>query len=722
MNRVGRMEQNFETLGFESLDSLSLTKFSEALREVLPSDKSNDRILDYYIIWLYRRLMTADLSADNDFSREIAAWYRLMKETPLADHQILQAFHGWKRSHAVEDPASSRRLSMAEAELRRLITPAASKLSGLVTDSAKSENYLSQMQLDSPKLSQEESIIIEPDDHGEDDRSDVAVLSSDTVGKKSTPPRAEDRDGHPDLSFLTGSNMLPMNEKARLSRNKREPAIGKLDGEPKTVTEDTVSHPKDKGAGVSGKPPAGYMCNRCGRKGHYFKNCPTALDPAFDWKPPKTYVCHLCKRKGQHHVSVCPLNLDPASITQQRLKHATKPGTLGGTRRADHQVCYRGDRWLPSRNRSPSPGRKARRHRGNDALRSLENFPRLGLLSTHHSRKRQISRSPSPCRIASRKKSRLAAKEVAANTVRKISGGEPIGRWKDPEEGQLSYEDEDVGQIAQPPSIKPTLRLLVNEERDAEAPNISLKERGQDEDHAESKRQWEYAVLQMIRDESLKTDLLHTNGIECPPFVHHFRGALFLNKESIWVNPTVNRARPSSAEFYGTMDEPKQRAERASYETKAEEAAKGSKETGISSEQVTNPDVIELEQTRLPSAEEGVVVVHDAEPAASMVAFLNAANSPMVAAMSLRAERLLCNEEEKESVESEASRTSTADGVCSTEKATSGAGQATTSGSSSRIMDIDDEGAKPSPPYPPILEPAIELPSTADGGLACHAQ
>ncbi|KAL2172836.1 hypothetical protein VTG60DRAFT_14 [Thermothelomyces hinnuleus] len=168
MNRVGRMEQNLETLGFESLDILSLTKFSEALREVLPSDKRNDRILEYYIIWLYRRLMTVDLSADNDFSREIAAWYRFMKETPLADHQILQAFHGLQRSHAVEDSASSRRLSMAEAELRRLITPAASKLSGLVTDSAKSENYLSQMQLDSPKLSQEESIIIELDDHDDD--------------------------------------------------------------------------------------------------------------------------------------------------------------------------------------------------------------------------------------------------------------------------------------------------------------------------------------------------------------------------------------------------------------------------------------------------------------------------------------------------------------------------------------------------------------------------
>ncbi|KAL2157516.1 hypothetical protein VTH06DRAFT_6067 [Thermothelomyces fergusii] len=158
MDRLGKMEQNIETPGSESFENMSLSEFSETLREILLPDESNDRILEYYIIWLYRRLMTVDLLAENDLSREIEAWYLFVKELPLGDHQILQAFHDRQRSHVVEDPVSPRRLSMAEAELRRLITPAASSPFGLVTDAAKSEDGLSQMQPDSAELSQEEEI------------------------------------------------------------------------------------------------------------------------------------------------------------------------------------------------------------------------------------------------------------------------------------------------------------------------------------------------------------------------------------------------------------------------------------------------------------------------------------------------------------------------------------------------------------------------------------
>ncbi|KAL2157515.1 hypothetical protein VTH06DRAFT_6066 [Thermothelomyces fergusii] len=341
---------------------------------------------------------------------------------------------------------------------------------------------------------------------------------------------------------------------------------------------------------------------------------------------------------------------------------------------------------------------------------------RLRLSPTHDSRKRPASCSPSPCRIGSRKKSHLAAKEVGPSTSKRISRGELIERRKGAEEGRLSYEDEDAGDIAQHPPVKPTPSSPADEGRDAAALNISCDERAQNEDHAEIERQWECAVLQMIREESVKTDLLHVNGIDRPSFACTFGGAVFRNKESIWVNRTVNKFRPSAVEFYSMTDEPKQQVEGASCEIRVgEEAATCSKETDISSEHVANRGVIEPEQIHLPSAGEGDVEMDDEELAANTATRLNAANWQIVATMGLGAEALLCNTEEKEN-ESRASQASSADGVCSTEKAISGAGQATTSGDSRRIMDIENEGARRSPHHRPILGPAMERLPTADGG------
>ncbi|KAL2153375.1 hypothetical protein VTH82DRAFT_4530 [Thermothelomyces myriococcoides] len=263
MDHLGRMEQNFEAFWFESLECMPLAKLSESLKDALPSDESNDRALKYYGIWLWRRLMTLDPMADNESRYEIAAWYRFMKEMPLVDHQILQAFHGWQHGYAVEGPASSKRLSLAEDELRRLTTSDASNLIDLVVDSARSENEPSQTQPDSSNLSQGEGIKTEADDHDEGSCSDEPVLPSNTAEKRSAPSSAEGGGGEEDSYFLTGSNMLPLNEKARLSRGKRGPTIGKLDGGAET---DAVSRLMDEGVGVSGKPPPGYTCKRCGRK------------------------------------------------------------------------------------------------------------------------------------------------------------------------------------------------------------------------------------------------------------------------------------------------------------------------------------------------------------------------------------------------------------------------------------------------------------------------
>lgn len=349
------------------------------------------------------------------------------------------------------------------------------------------------------------------------------------------------------------------------------------------------------------------------------------MDPSFDWKPPKSYVCYLCKKKGQHHVSVCPLNLDPGSITQQRLRQKAKPDVLGEARRNNRQVRYHGDRWAPPRSRSPSPDRKVRRRRGNDTLRSLERFSQAELSPARHSRKRPPSRSPSPRRINSRRMGDLATKEVGASTSKKIPRSELIWRRKDPEEGRLSYEDEEMGEVTQSPSVKSAPGSPVSDGRDVVPLNISHKERVEDEDHNEYQRLWESAVLQMIREESVKTDLLHMNRIEDPPFAHLFGGSPFLNKENVVVNSTVNNTRPSSADFYGTMNDQEQQAERCSCETGAEKGPKVSTETGVFPEQVDNPSAIEPEQTQQPPAGERDVIADDREPGISIMDRFNAA-------------------------------------------------------------------------------------------------
>lgn len=94
-------------------------------------------------------------------------------------------------------------------------------------------------------------------------------------------------------------------------------------------------------------PPGDYVCNRCDKKGtltlfpsfaaqnikaclsaltnsfagHFVQVCPTNLDPAFDKPPHRTYYCPLCYLNGAHYKSLCPMNSDPFSLTQQRKEH-----------------------------------------------------------------------------------------------------------------------------------------------------------------------------------------------------------------------------------------------------------------------------------------------------------------------------------------------------------------------------------------------------------------
>ncbi|KAK4245768.1 hypothetical protein C7999DRAFT_16053 [Corynascus novoguineensis] len=636
MSRATRVKQNFEVLGIDSLDSLdslSLAQFADALRKVLPSDKSNDRVLEFFVIWLCHRLMAVDLSIECSLSSEIATWYRFVKEMPVDDSHILAAFHDWQRCQAVENPASSRRLSIAESELRKLIMPASSKLSDSDTSSAKSEDRFGQMHPDRAKLPQQANIVIKLGD--DNDGDDVIIISSNTLRRSNTSLRGKDGDRQPDTSFLTGPNMLPMNDRAKPSRIKGDLDVSELESKGKPMQGATVAHSE----GGSSKPPVDCSCNRCGQKGHYFEDCPTNIDPTFDRKPPKAYVCHLCNRKGHHHTSLCPTNRDSDSITQQRLKHAKNLGLSSKARLFENQDCPRNELWLPDRGSSPSPSSNISRRRCKDTYRPLDGLARLHL-ARHQPRKRRASRSPSPGQIASRKKNHLCGNEGLKDGPKMELDDDLVSHQRGPEEGRLSYDDEDDGSIARTSSIKLTSSPASDKGGAADASTTIAFEDTWDDAHAKRKKQWELAVLDMIRTESIKTDLLVlVNGIEYSPFFYSQSERFFLSEENLWVNQSFNKRRPSSAEFYNIRNETEQQTEEPEYEMVTEGASEGVLQCS-SPEDAANPGVTTLEFTNLsPEMEEDVPMV-DSETTAAMAVPTNAANLPTIAAAAPNTENL----------------------------------------------------------------------------------
>ncbi|KAL2142683.1 hypothetical protein VTI28DRAFT_838 [Corynascus sepedonium] len=635
MNRATGVKQNFEVLGNDSVDSLSLAQFADALRKVLPSDKSNDRVLELFVIWLCHRLMNVDLSIECGFSSEIANWYRFVKEMPADDSHILAAFHDWQRCQAVENPASFRRLSIAESELRQLIMSASSKLSDSDTISANSEDRFGQMHADRAKLPQQTNIVIELGDNHDDD--DVIFISSNTLRKSKTSPGGKDGNRQPDTSFLTGSNMLPMNGRFKPSRIKGNLAVSELESKGMPRKGATVAHSE---AGSS-KLPVDYSCNRCGQRGHYFENCPTDLDPTLDRKPPEAYVCHLCNRKDHHHISHCPTNKDSDSITEQRLKHAKSLDLSSKDRLLENQDCSRDVPWLPNRGSSPSPSSNASRRRCKDRYRPLDGLARLHLSPTRHQpRKRRASRSPSPGQTASRKKNHLCGNGGLKDESSMELDDDLVSHRRSPEEGRLSYDDEDDGSITRTSSIKLTNLPASEKGGAADAPATIAFEDAWDDAHSKRKKQWEFAVLDMIRTESIKTDLLVlVNGIECSPFFYSLSERFFLSEENLWVNQSLNKRRPSSAEFYNISNETEQQTEEPEYEMVAEGASDGVLQCSIP-EEAANVGVTILEPTNLSPEREGNVAIVDSETTAAMAVPANAADLPTILAEAPNTESL----------------------------------------------------------------------------------
>lgn len=253
MDHSDKIKQNLQLLRLENLEGLSLGQLSSAIGERLPSDVSKKRILNIYVMWLHPRLMAIDFPTDEAFTHEIAAWYRFLKALPSDDNSIAEAFWDWQHGQSVQDPASWKRLKIAEAQLHKLMSPSPTKLE-------LSVRY-GHMHPDRLKLSEESPAVIELDDGD----SDIVVVSSNTLRIDANSPENHGRNGQRDLSFLTGSNMLAVNETAKAPRRKNAD-ISQAQGKPVTQlsrsreTEETCT-PKEL--------LAGYICHRCGKEGKH---------------------------------------------------------------------------------------------------------------------------------------------------------------------------------------------------------------------------------------------------------------------------------------------------------------------------------------------------------------------------------------------------------------------------------------------------------------------
>jgi hypothetical protein len=253
MDHSDKIKQNLEILGLASLEHISLDQLSCIITKRLPSNVSKTRIVNIYAMWLHPRLVALDVSAEGAVMREITTWYRFLKTLAYDDTLIADAFCDWQRGEAMENPTSLRRLSIAEAELRRLIFDPRTGANP-ASDSEESESHYGQMHPDRVKLSREDNTVIEADD-GE---SDVVLLSSSWLRKDPSSTQSHTQDGELDLSFLTGSNRLVLDDMLGVAPDKKKSL-------------DTSELPSKKAGGKKigalGKLRGDYVCDRCGKTG-----------------------------------------------------------------------------------------------------------------------------------------------------------------------------------------------------------------------------------------------------------------------------------------------------------------------------------------------------------------------------------------------------------------------------------------------------------------------
>lgn len=296
------------------------------------------------------------------------------------------------------------------------------------------------------------------------------------------------------------------------------------------------------------------------------------MDPAFDRKPSKEYKCHFCNKVGDHYGQFCPRHPDPNSIGYRRRGHTkgrgrTAPGRPTEYRdgpRRDYSPHFYDDRRSrfddPShgRGRSRSPLHEARDRDRLDRYVPERNFSRLSLSREARS-KRKATRSPSPHKTAPRKKNTTRIKKDmwAKKDPKNWSAWKPTflddlmsGR-KDQEEGRLSYDDEVDGDAPLSSPVTRTVRSPSVEVMEIDRPEACVFKVDKRSAQAIRDQSLKLAVLDMIRVESVKTDLLlFINNVEHLPPLNPFLAQLFKSQQSIWVNKTLKKTRPCPTDFF----------------------------------------------------------------------------------------------------------------------------------------------------------------------------
>ncbi|KAL2261267.1 hypothetical protein VTK26DRAFT_4507 [Humicola hyalothermophila] len=566
MDHLDKRRQNLEVLGVNSLRDFSLLELSKAVKEKFPAEVSKERILNVYVLWLHQELADFDVSVEGAVRDRISAWYRFLLQKVERDHLIIAgAFEEWQRNQIRIDPECSMRLGIMAAELRNIL-PVGTLRSDKSPVVMAEEGKYGHMHPDRVILSQAGRA------HGGsgDEENGAKPDNSGGVAQKEQ-----------DLSFLTGSNRLVLEDMASPHLAKEDDNCVVINAKPKTapLTPRSMSF-KGSPSKTSSRSKSNYVCARCGvpgkcclgtpngivahdDEGHLIQECPTNLIPEFDRKPPKNYKCKICRKTADHYCQLCPKNKDPDSVTQRR-------------RRAMESL--RGGR----EHSPPDHGRN--RHSGSSPLRSWDRWP-----NPFHDQSRARSRSRSPdYRTRSRRLDGLSIREYHTDGMRtryrdRFPGPEtsselnyddvvPVenkDRTLDPkaqtkgskkvvfangfvnsrgkQEGRLSYYDEYDEEVSMAEVKGRTGRLSRDDGIDGdsvEAPDLVPDSAAED---------FQDALREMIVTESAKADLLvFVDGVERITK----NGAvteLFGGREGIFANPKASRLsnRPCFADLSG---------------------------------------------------------------------------------------------------------------------------------------------------------------------------
>jgi hypothetical protein len=352
-------------------------------------------------------------------------------------------------------------------------------------------------------------------------------------------------------------------------------------------------------------------------------------------------------KKSDHHVSVCPLSMDPESMTQRRLasvKHNVPPSVerRGGPRKNQPVEARNRSRSPPreleehiakdtkgpqketsserqaraqrrSRKRKAAPSPPTSRKKGTPALEmgeirenkeiggDLMVSPNLKVkepfkrrlvsyadeVDETHKRNSHVNdqrkRKASPSLPASRKKNIPAMEMGEIREIKEISGDPMVSpnlKVKEPFKRRLvSYDDEvDETHESYPCVTDHRPFELTSRKTDIPAgetrhslvvsPNLKVKELFKRrvvlyDDEAKERHEsnsrvndqlFEFAVLELIRVESVKTDLLR---LDCPS--NPFSDFSLRGQENLFrVNETANELRPRAADFYDLCDDDEQ--------------------------------------------------------------------------------------------------------------------------------------------------------------------